>query len=326
MAKLLEKTIIHIGYREEYDDRTIKIGDKVWGAIGSAPYATVVNFDVHNRYITSNKGRNICIRKDVTVQQPDGILFQTKLSEIYKCDERFFDINNKSKWDVNELLKDEPYNVSLKNGYFGSYSLIQYKDKQCIVFVDDRDAKVITVTGFYDKIYYNDSWSGDHRWNNDKPVIVYDKELGYNIIKPHCNQLLCEEWLTEIARKWFYREDIGDYLLGTKKKDFVRIFTNGTIVGIEESGSEYLLNTLTKVKQYTHEEILNNWILKEKPCAHIYGLEYKGAKAGRITKERAEELFKTHKAFNVRFNSAEWRIIDGTVCLLFRDYANSDYD
>lgn len=251
----------------------------------------------------------------------------TRTSDKHTYDRIHSDIHNKLKWEVNELLEDEPYKVSLNNGYFGSYSLIQYRGKQCIVYVDDRDAKVVVVTSSYDRIYYNNSWSGDYRWNSDKPVVVFDKKLGYNIIEPHCNHLLCEAWLANVDAKWLYRKDIGDYMLGTNKQgEEVIILPSGTVINTKEAESTVIQNTLDRVKEYSNLEVLDDWILQDKPCAHIRGLEYKGASARRVTRECAEELFKTHNDFRSRFNSVEWRVIDGAVCLLFRDYANSDYD
>ena len=91
------------------------------------------------------------------------------------------DIDGKLKWVVNDILGDTKHKIPLNNGYFGSYSLIEYKGKQAIVFVDDSDAIVHVVTDFYDKILYGskyDTWSGDYRYNNDKPVVVFDKNLG----------------------------------------------------------------------------------------------------------------------------------------------------
>lgn len=312
-------------------EQNFKIGDKVWGAIGvfgeKYTYATIVDFDVSERYIKGYDGSTICIRKDVTVQQPDGTLYQTKLSDIYKCDERHLEIHGKSKWDVNRLLEGEPYKVKLDNGYFGSFSLIQYKGKQCIVYVDDRNAKVIVKTEFYDKIYYKGGWSGDYRWNSDKPVVVYDKELGYNIIAPHSNKLLCKEWLLNIDPTWLCRKDIGYYLIGAdKNRNAVRITSKGSVRSFKDSEPSVIQDTLERVKHFSEAQILTEWILKGKPCAHIRGLEYKGACAGRVTQQRAEELFKTHKSFDLPFESVQWKVLDGEVCLLFRDYADSDYD
>ena len=55
-------------------------------------------------------------------------------------------------------------------------------------------------------------------------------------------------------------------------------------------------------------------------------MEYKGSISHEITSEKATELLKTHHDFNSMFNSAEWIISNGQVKLLFREYADSDYD
>lgn len=116
-------------------------------------------------------------------------------------------------------------------------------------------------------------------------------------------------------------------MLGTNKQgERVIILPSGTVINTKEAESTVIQNTLDRVKEYSNLEVLDDWILQDKPCAHIRGLEYKGASARRVTRECAEELFKTHNDFRSRFNSVEWRVIDGAVCLLFRDYANSDYD
>ena len=116
-------------------------------------------------------------------------------------------------------------------------------------------------------------------------------------------------------------------MLGANKQgEEVIILPSGTVINVKEAEAKVIQNTLDRVKEYSNLEVLNDWILQDKPCAHIRGLEYKGACARRVTRGRAEELFKTHNDFRSRFNSAEWRVIDGAVCLLFRDYADSDYD
>ena len=73
-------------------------------------------------------------------------------------------------------------------------------------------------------------------------------------------------------------------------------------------------------------EIQTLWIDKNLPCEFIRGLEYKGKQRIKIDAEKATELLKTHHDFNSMFNSAEWIISSGQVKLLFREYADSDYD
>jgi hypothetical protein len=80
------------------------------------------------------------------------------------------------------------------------------------------------------------------------------------------------------------------------------------------------------VKKYSIDEIISKWIDKDLPCGHIRGLEYKGAKVGKISKESAREYIKTHHTFNGTFNDIEWKVVNGGVMLVFCDYCDSDYD
>lgn len=47
---------------------------------------------------------------------------------------------------------------------------------------------------------------------------------------------------------------------------------------------------------------------------------------GYVSIDKAKKLFETHNVFVGRFNSAEWQKINCQVVLVFRDYADSDYD
>lgn len=240
------------------------------------------------------------------------------------------DIEGKTKWSVNEILGDSKHKIPYDNGYFGSYSLIEYKGKQAIVFVDDSDAIVHVVTDFYDKILYGskyNTWSGDYRYNNDKPVVVFDKNLGYNIVKKHSNTLLCKQWLPILSGEWIYKGKIGYCMTGVSS-DFKNIFITqiGTILPSDEVDISKINEKINNLKTWDSKKILNDWILKDCPCYHIRGLEYKGAQEIRISKDDAIKLLRTHHRFEGMFNSAEWKVLDCQIALLFRDYANSDYD
>lgn len=253
---------------------------------------------------------------------------------ISKPEQYFNELDGKRKWDVNTMLAraDSSAFVKADNGYFGSYTLIEYKGMECVVFCDDRDAIVHCVSGFFDKIYYDksNSWSGDHRWNYDKPLVVYRKRKGYNLIAPHSNKLLCAEWLKrKIDPHWYYIKGIGDVLYGFSNGEVghrIYITGDGSIHDALMDSPAKLQERLGKVKEYTVDQIQSEWIDKGMPCMHIRGLEYKGSRPKLITKEEATEYLKTHHSFDCRFESAEWSIINATVTLVFRDYANSDYD
>ena len=314
--------------------RKLKVGDKVWGNIGrNEPYAIVKDLRYQERKVRLFNGKTHTTITDITLTFPNNPndSYRTTQDKVYLADERVLDINLKSKWEVNSILGDVPNKVKMDNGYFGDYSLIDYKDKQAIVYVDDRDAKVKVTTDFYDKIFYNcgyeTTWSGDNRWNSDKPLVVYKKRVGYNIIAKHSNRLLCNKWLKSIESRWYSGHTLGYYLKGKDKKGNAVIITeNGSVRLASMSTPENINDIMTKVKNYTNDEVLHLWIEKGLPCAHIHGLEYKGAHWGMISKEKAKEMFQTHNSFGGSFNSAEWRVLDSQVTLLFRDYANSDYD
>ena len=240
------------------------------------------------------------------------------------------EIQGKYKTEVNAMLDKKSEKIPMDNGYFGDYTLVTYRRKQAIVFVDDRNGLVKVVTDWYDKIFYGNAnngerWSGDHRWNSDKPVVVMDKKR-YNAVKPHKSDLLLEQWLPVMTTKFVWRKDLDNYCLYAEDESGKRVMVmkNGFINQI--SDAENVAIVMEEVKKYSEDEVLNKWIRQNKPCAHICGLEYKGAKYGYVSAPEAEELFKTHKRFGGMFNSAEWRILDGRPTLLFRDYCNSDYD
>lgn len=253
---------------------------------------------------------------DCTIVSPNGRKDETTFDKLYLANERSLKVHGKKKWDVK--------GVNQNNGYFGSFSIIELDGKKCVVYCDDRDALVRVVTDWYDDILAC-SWSGDCRWNHDRPCIVYDKEKGYALNEPNKNNLI-SDWCESIDTKWCYEKNIGEYLKGVKDGCEVYIIKGGNIVKSETANPKNYENVLKMCKSFTNDEVVSLWIEKGFPCAHIHGLEYKGASASRVSKEKAKELFKTHCRFNGMFNSAEWRIYNGEVTLLMRDYANSDYD
>lgn len=256
---------------------------------------------------------------DVALVYDNGRVCRTSRKEIYKPNYRTLKIHGKYRWEVK--------GVKERNGYFGSYSCIELDGKKAIVFCDDSDAIVNVITDWFDDIIYNNDWSGDNRWNYDKPIVVYEKDKGYNLNAVHENNLLCDEWLKNIEPKWIHDNTIGCYVNGENfNGEKVIISQKGTIHLKELSNPKNIENVLKSVKQFTNEEVLHLWIEKNLPCAYIRGIEYKGSKWGRITKDVAIELYKTHNSFDTRFNSVEWRVLDNQVTLLFRDYCNSDYD
>lgn len=296
----------------------LKIGDKVWGSINNSKVGYAIVKDITGNCVT------------ITYPNSDRVC-AVDLSRIYPADDLVLAIHKKDKWEVNRILGDATNKVRQDNGYFGAYSLIDYQGKQAIVYVDDRDAIVNLVCGFYDKIFYgvgsSTYWDGDYRWNSDMPIVVYKKRVGYNMVSKHSNCLLLDKWMKSIDPKWCHNGTMGYYLKGVDKQgNNVIISTNGSVSLMSNTTPQNINELLSQVKTWTNEEIMQNWIEKGNPCAFIHGMEYKGARIGKVSKERAIELFKTHHSFNCTFNSAEWRVVDCQVTLLFREYADSDYD
>ena len=242
-------------------------------------------------------------------------------------------VNNKTRFNIGLVLDEDSNKIPSDLGYFGKYTLIKLKGKKAIVFTDIRDSVVKLITYWFDDILYNipgfDScWDGDYRFNHDKPIIVKENGL-YNLVEPHTNNLLLKEWCKSIETKWFYKKEFGgNYAVNAidKNDNEIIVFTDGSIIQKNICNKENIENILKMVKSLSINEIQTLWIDKNLPCEFIRGLEYKGKQRIKIDAEKATELLKTHHNFNGMFNSAEWIISNGQVKLLFREYADSDYD
>ena len=300
----------------------LKVGDKVCGNFcGKYSYVIVTDLTKVTRKTICFDGSVNESYTDLKVSSPDGVwTYSTKKENCFLADERTLEINRKSLYQVNEILGYDNDNKVKKSGYFGVYSKINYKGKETIVFVKSGECYVEVVCPFFDKIFYNNDWSGDYRWNGDKPIVVYDKKLGYNMLEKHSHRLLCNEWLRELSHDW-KGSGKNKYLDGlTSDGRNVIVSEDGNIT--EKMDCEKVMN---EVKRYGKEDILK-WIENGKPCGYIRGLEYKGARMGYVSIDKAKKLFETHNVFVGRFNSAEWQKINCQVVLVFRDYADSDYD
>jgi hypothetical protein len=296
------------------------IGDKVLYRQSkyNSTMCTIVSNERKERVVRMPDGTTLNVVTDCVIELPNGKLIEQKSEEFYKPNERTIELNGKSKWEVK--------GVKQNNGYFGSYSLIEYKGKKAIVFCDDRDAIVHVVTDWYDDILYSNDWSGDYRWNNDKPIVVYDKEKGYALNAPHVNELITP-YMEELSNDWKHHKELKTYVVvGVKGGKSVYVTKMGNIIDKAKVDGVDYERELNKVACMSIEDIKRDWIEKGKPCAHIRGLEFNGTKRTHITSEQAMKLIKTHTNFQSPFESVEWVMNDGEVTLLFRDYCDSDYD
>ena len=240
-------------------------------------------------------------------------------------------VNSKNRFNIDSVLDDDSDKMPTYIGYFGAYTLIKLKNKKAIVLIDSRNSIIKLITYWFDDILYgtvyNSKWDADNRWNSDGPIVVKENGL-YNLVKPHSNKLLLSEWCKSIDTKWFFKKEFNEYAVNAidKNDNEIIVFTDGSIIQKNICNKENIENVLKMVKSLSINEIQTLWIDKNLPCEFIRGLEYKGKQRVKINAEKATELLKTHNNFNSDFNSAEWIVSSGQVKLLFREYADSDYD
>lgn len=238
--------------------------------------------------------------------------------------DRTAELKGKDRWTVGRLL-DADSNPIKGGGYFPDYSVIKYKGKKAVVEVDCRDAIVNVRSGWHDDII-GMQWSGDYRWNHDKPCICVD-DGKYNLLRPHSGTLLLAQDVRFIEEGWKRNDRMGYHTTGIDNEGNAIIITDsGTVLPVEKCNPDALSGLMEWAKHMDFPNIQAMWINKGLPCGYIRGMAYKGAKISLVSQERASELFKTHRRFTDEFNSAEWVFHDGQVMLLFRDYCQSDYD
>ena len=64
---------------------------------------------------------------------------------------------------------------------------------------------------------------------------------------------------------------------------------------------------------------------KGRPCYHISGFGFRGAKPVRISTEKALEMINVH-SFGMGFSSMSWAVEDGSVALVFESYSELDME
>lgn len=69
--------------------------------------------------------------------------------------------------------------------------------------------------------------------------------------------------------------------------------------------------------------LARKWVADGKPCTFRYGLNYRGAKARRISQEVAEEKIKHHH-FGMGFYTMDWDIHEGQEVLEFNELGEND--
>ena len=231
------------------------------------------------------------------------------------------------KWDINSILDKDSNKVPNDNGYFGGYTIIKFNGKSNIVYCDDRNAECVLVSSeWFDEIV-SCGWSGDGRWNTNQPAIVRNGDK-FSIIsapkgsfwKDEKKMEIISDWFDCSCPKWYYNNDLQSYCLnGMFKGKKVLITANGNFV------SENPMEILEKVKNYSKEQIISEWINKGKPCFYQYGFSYKGATPSSIEKQRAIELLPKYE-FGMGFYELSWKIVNGIAALVFNEYSVFDME
>ena len=237
-------------------------------------------------------------------------------------------IDGMYKWNLNNHMDDCSKRIG-DNGYFGSWHKIQIEGKQTMVYCDDRDALCFTaINEWFDEVVVL-GWSGDYRWNSDKPAIVRNGDK-YNIVEcpkggmyksSKKMRILCDEWFEIVGKpQWQYSKLI--------QTSYVSAMIGGEVVQITKEGTiirENPQDTLAMVSHYSREEILEKWIKQGKRCIYREGWAYRGAKAKEISMEKAIELFPQYH-FGKGFYEMGWLIEDGRVVLEFNELSVLDME
>lgn len=237
-------------------------------------------------------------------------------------------LDGMDKWSINRILDKESNKIPENNGYFGAYTCITYFGKQAIVYVDDRNAKVVFKTPFYDKIMYranNDMrWSGDKRWNDYSASIIVCENGLYNLITERDNGApICREWYKNINPEKKYinprtNQCKAYYDAETQSGEHIMLSVNGYPI-VDNS------QLLAKCKAMSREEILEQWIKAGKLVVGGCGWEYRGAKTNVIDNELAAKEFDKY-SFGKGFYEMEWVEYKGEVALSMREYSALDME
>lgn len=242
-----------------------------------------------------------------------------------------------SRWDV---TVDEGTNRPVAEGYFGSFTIITIGGKKTLVFCDPRNSNCVPmIDGWYDDVKFTDyGWNPDERFvsePNPNPLLVQRNGkwtmIGYcgpavtrngiRLRKPYCDEWYdcIDNWGkgrsvnskgVNLVERWYDAVKDGNHVRLTRKCQVI------------DDGNQ---DTLAEVKTWDNERIKTDWIEKGRPCYHISGFRFRGAKPGRISTEKALEMIKSH-SFGMGFSSMSWAVEDGSVALVFESYSELDME
>jgi hypothetical protein len=238
------------------------------------------------------------------------------------------------RWDV----EAEDGGFDFKNehlGYFGAIDIMSVGGKKTIIECDPRDAILRPMLAeWYDDVMWitGGKWSPDTRFVSDPnriPAIVR-KDGKFAMVGYYGQTVRRGNRYLRLPYYDRWYDAIGTVERRMKFGDtWVSVFDavkDGKSVMLTNKGVEISIDvnlTLERVKDWSKDDILHQWIEADRPCTLIYGFAYKGAKPHLIKKEEALKRIKTH-SFGIGYYSMEWTVFDGMAVLQFSEYSESD--
>ena len=230
----------------------------------------------------------------------------------------------------------------------GYYVIIKVDGKYNLVYYDWSQYSgyhyTLCSTEWFDHIYTDESrlLGHIHKFRHNHIEVDYNAGRGWCGSLPSLLKVMLNGQYSFIRLRDKYENNlITDKWFGsvTEWSNGEGAYTKSCIVTID--GKEYKFNSegvlIDKTKNLnvelnvakevfkTKDKIINDWILKGRPCAFRYGFAYKGAGCRLLTKEESLAKIKTH-SFGMGFYEMYFEIIQsiGDVALVFNEFSESD--
>ena len=241
------------------------------------------------------------------------------------------------RWDVE--AEDGCFDFKNEHlGYFGAIDIMSVGGKKTIIECDPRDAILRPMLAeWYDDVMWTGRygcWSPDTRFVSDPnplPAIVR-KNGKFAMVGYYGNTVRRGNYYLRMPYYDRWYDSIGTVERRMKFGDtWVSVFDavkDGKSVMLTNKGVEISIDvnlTLERVKDWSKEKILHEWVEAGRPCTLIHGFAYKGAKPHLIGNEEALKRIKTH-SFGVGYYSMEWTVFEGMAVLQFAEYSEGDME
>lgn len=228
------------------------------------------------------------------------------------------------RWDVS--YDDGSTDLtSVDIGYFGTISVIQIGGMQTVVRCEMCDGILHPMLDrWYDGVRFTGRpWDADTRFTNEPNADPIVARAG-------------SEWTLIPYRG---RMDAHGRLLPTSYYEAISLrpsiirfgwFGNVEVFDAVNDGRGFCLSKCgTPIEQPDEVEptdkgqILERWIWRGRPCYHVHGFRWKGARPVEVDADKAVELLKK-SSFDKSCDAMEWDVVDGRPALLFSTYSEGD--